>query len=97
MSNLTERNSWVWVAIQDPGGNEQILGQQDRESDIDFIPAFLEREDAMQAFPHLIREAGKKYEIQAIRFHDLAGQARENGFVLFILNAAGHILEKINP
>ena len=97
MNGMAEQNPWVWVAIQDPGGNEQILGQHDRESNIDFIPAFLEKDDASQALPHLIQETGKTYEIQTIRFNELARQARENGFVLFILNAAGHILEKINP
>ena len=97
MSGPAEQNPWVWVAVQDPGGNEQILGQQDPESDVDFIPVFLEKEEAQQAFPHLSRKAGRAYEIQAIRFNDLARQARKNGFALFMVNGAGHILEKIHP
>lgn len=31
MSELIQGNPWVWVVVQDPGGNEQFLGQYDEE------------------------------------------------------------------
>ena len=97
MNDLTAKNPWFWVIILEPGGDEQILGQQDREGDLSFIPTFFDKEEALQALPHLVRDRGGKHEIQAIRFNDLARQARESGFVLFMLNGAGEILEKVKP
>jgi len=76
--NKLDENSWVWVVIQDPGGNEQLLGQHDEENDISFIPTFLEKDEAL------------KYE-------ELTEQAFENGFMLFILNGSGELLDKVAP
>jgi hypothetical protein len=42
-------------------------------------------------------EKGKKYEIQAIFFDELAEDAVKNGFMIFMLNAEGEILKKIKP
>jgi len=35
-----EKDTWLWVVVQDPGGNEMFLGQYDKKNDISFIPAF---------------------------------------------------------
>jgi len=78
MSKLIEKDQWVWVVIQDPGGVEQFLGQQDAKNDETFIPVFLEKEEA-----------------QAIIYEDLSQRAGEYGFMLFLLNGAGEVLEKI--
>jgi hypothetical protein len=59
-------DTWVWVVVQDPGGDEQFLGQLDEEKNISFIPAFYQKEDAQQCFVQMHREKGRKYEIQAI-------------------------------
>ncbi len=95
MSKLIKKDQWVWVVIQDPGGNEQFLGQHDTEKDVSFIPTFLEKEEAEEALELLPHEKGRKYEVQAIIFEDLSQRAAENGFDLFILNRAGEVLEKI--
>ena len=95
MSKLVQGNPWVWVVVQDPGGNEQFLGQYDKEKDISFIPTFLEKEEALECLEHLTREEGQKYEVQAIQYEELTRNAFENGFALFILNGAGEILDKI--
>jgi hypothetical protein len=95
MSNLIKKNQWVWVVIQDPGGNEQFLGQHDDEKNESFIPVFLEKDEAQQGLNFLVREKGLKYEVQAIQFYDLSQRAAEQGFVLFILNGSGEVLEKI--
>jgi hypothetical protein len=90
-------DTWVWVVVQDPGGNEQFLGQLDEENNVSFIPAFLKKEEAQQCFLQLQREKGLKYEIQAIFFDELSKDALKNGFMIFMLNAEGEILEKIKP
>ena len=41
-----EKDTWLWIIIQDPGGNEMFLGQHDEKKDISFIPAFYEKDDA---------------------------------------------------
>jgi len=92
-------DQWVWVVIQNPGGNEQFLGQQDEEKGISFIPTFLGKEEAEQGLMLMAREAGRKYEVQAILFEDLfedlCQRASESGLVIFVVNAKGEVLEKI--
>jgi len=95
MSKLVEKDQWVWVVVQDPGGNEQFLGQHDQEKNESFIPTFLEKEEAQQGFTLMTREKGHKYEVQAILFEDLSRRATENGFMIFILNGSGEVLGKI--
>jgi hypothetical protein len=97
MSKLIQGNPWVWVVVLDPGGNEQFLGQHHKEEDISFIPTFLEKEEALECLDHLTRDKEKKYEIQAIQYEELAHDAAEHKFMLFILNGAGEVLEKITP
>jgi hypothetical protein len=97
MDTNIDGNPWVWVIVLDPGGNEQFLGQHDEEKDESFIPTFLEKEDAVQGAEHLVREAGQSHEVQAIRYEELAQHAAGNGFMLFILDKTGRILEKIEP
>jgi len=89
--------SWVYVLVQNPGGAEQIVGQRDLESDIAFIPMFLDKDSAMQGVVHMVKEKGRKYEIQAIIYEDLATYAAQGGFILFVLNAEGQIIEKRAP
>ncbi len=97
MSTLIHENQWVWVVIQDPGENEQFLGQHDKENDISFIPTFLEKEDALECLIHLSRKKKHKYEVQAILYEELARDSAKNGFMIFILNRAGEVLDKIKP
>ena len=90
-------DTWIWVVVQASGGAEQFLGQLDEENNISFIPAFYQKEDAEQCFLQLQRQKGLKYEIQAIFFDQLSKDASKNGFMIFMLNAEGEILEKIQP
>jgi len=95
MSKMVQGNPWVWVVVMDPGENEQFLGQYNQEKEISYIPTFLEKEEALQSLENLAREQGHEYEVQAIQYEDLASNAAENGFMVFILNGKGEILEKI--
>jgi hypothetical protein len=97
MGQLIQGNPWVWIIVQDPGGNEQFLGQTDEQNSVSFIPVFLEKEAAGQCLPFLARMKDLKYEVQAILYEDLIEFVLEHHHLLFILNGAGKILEKINP
>jgi len=97
MMNSIKGDTWVWVVVQDPGGNEQFLGQLDGENKISFIPAFFQKEDAQLCWPQMHRQKEKKYEIQAVFFDELSRDAAKNGFMIFMLNAEGEILKKIQP
>ncbi len=89
-------HSWVYIVVQDPGGNEQFLGLKDEENEISFIPAFIKKEEAQDGFLNIPREKGKKYEIQAIIFEDLKKYAKENGLVVFILDGEGKVLKMVD-
>lgn len=97
MSSLIEGNPWVWVVVRNPGGDEQLLGQHDSENDIFFAPTFLQKETAQDCFLNMAREKGVKYEVQALLFEDLAIQSKKDGFIIFISDGDGKILEKIDP
>jgi spore cortex formation protein SpoVR/YcgB (stage V sporulation) len=90
-----EATTWLYVAIQKTGPNEQIVGQTDSEHDISYIPAFLNKEAAQQAMFHLHLEKKKKYEVQAIIYEDLARHAVENGFLIFVLDEDGKVVERL--
>ena len=90
-----EATTWLYVAILKAGPSEQIVGQTDSEHDISFIPAFLDKESAQQAMFHLHLEKKKKYEVQAMIYEDLARHAAENGFLVFVLDDEGKVLERL--
>lgn len=89
-----EKDTWLWVIIQDPGGNEMFLGQYDKEKDISFIPAFYEKDDAKNSLDLIHKDETLKYEVQAIKYGLLEQYCRENNFTVFICNSAGEILSK---
>jgi hypothetical protein len=97
MTKRVRKDQWVWVVVQDPGGNEQLLGQYNEESDESFLPVFLEKEEAQQGLTLLTRDPTVEYEVQAIQYEDLVQRATENGFLLFILDGSGALLEKVAP
>jgi hypothetical protein len=97
MAHKPKDDTWIWVIVQDPGGNEQFLGQHDNEKDVSFIPAFHEKDIAQQAVGKLITEKGTKYEAQAILLEELSKDAAQHGFLIFVLNAEGEILKEITP
>jgi hypothetical protein len=97
MQDMKNEAQWVWVVVQDPGGNEQFVGQHDQQEDISFIPAFHSKEEAQQCFLNMARSKGSKYEVQAILFEELAKDATAGGFFIFLLDENGDVLEKIKP
>jgi hypothetical protein len=97
MTTEIKGTSWVYVLVQNPGSNEQIVGQRDIGSDIAFIPTFLDKDSAMQGVVHMVKEKGKRFEIQAIIYEDLVAYAVQSGFILFILDAEGRVIDKKVP
>jgi hypothetical protein len=93
----TAVTDWLYVVVQNPETDAQIMGQHDRASDIRFIPAFKTKDEAQQGLLQLATTRGVKYEIQAMIMEDLQRHAAEEGFLLFVLDADGRILEKIAP
>jgi hypothetical protein len=90
-----QKNTWLYVVVQKSGAGEQIVGQTDAENNISYIPSFLNKENAQQAMLHLQLERKKKYEAQAIIYEDLADHAAEGGFVIFVLDEDGKVLERL--
>lgn len=95
MENIKENiklDTWVYVIVQNPGENEQFLGQYDQEHDLSFIPFFTNKEDAQQCFLNLPRDTTQKYEIQAIIYEDLIFHAKKNSYLLYQLDGSGKII-----
>jgi spore cortex formation protein SpoVR/YcgB (stage V sporulation) len=90
-----QTTTWLYVAIQKSGTAEQIVGQTDSEHDVSFIPAFLSKEAAQQAMFHLHLEKKGKYEVQAIIYEDLARHAVDGGFLIFVLDEEGKVVERL--
>ena len=97
MSKEIKSDTWIWVIIQDPRANEQFLGQLDEDKKESFIPAFYQKEDAQQCLIQLKTEKGRKYEVQAICYDELAKAAAKNDFLIFMLKGDGEIHKKIIP
>ncbi|MDL2330021.1 hypothetical protein LJC71_09845 [Desulfosarcina sp. OttesenSCG-928-A07] len=88
-------DTWLYVAIQKNVPADKIVGQVDETHNISYIPAFLTKDAAQQAMFHLRLEKQKKYEIQAIICDDLIRHATEGGFVIFVLDEDGKVLEQL--
>ncbi|NJL59464.1 MAG: hypothetical protein HC887_07265, partial [Desulfobacteraceae bacterium] len=43
----------------------------------------------------LVIDKAKKYEVHAILYEELSDYASKNGFIIFILNGSGQILDKL--
>ena len=95
MSELMKADQWVYVFIHGSEGDAQILGQQDKEASVSFIPVFLKKDEALMNLNLLARDKGRKYEVQAIMYEDLVARAADQGFMIFVLNESGEIIEKI--
>jgi len=97
MSKRIKNDQWVYVVIHGPEGNEKLLGQHDEEIDVTFIPVFLEKEEALMNLNLLALEKGHKYEVQAILYEELVAKTGEQGFMLFVLNGSGEVIENFGP
>jgi len=97
MKKELKPDTWVWVVVQNPGPQEQFLGQEYQNQNVSFIPAFFKKEDAQQCLVQMTTQKGDKYEAQAVLYNELVKSAAKHDFMIFILNSDGEILEKIKP
>ena len=97
MSTKLEDESWVWIVMQRIKAKEETVGQHYEKEDISFIPAFLKKDDAQKSYKKMALAQDIPTEIQAIRFRYLKDEAFQNGFLIFIINENGEILDKIRP
>ena len=97
MDKEIKSDTWIWVVVQNPGANEQFLGQLDEDKNESFIPAFYNKEDAQQCLIQMKTEKANKYEVQAICFDELAKDAVKNNFMIFMLTGDGEIIKKLTP
>jgi hypothetical protein len=88
--------SWVWAIVQDPGNKESFLGQYDETNDIRFIPVFHDKESALMCLNSFTKEKNSKYEPQAVILEDLITYTEKNGFIIFILDNQGKIIDKLS-
>lgn len=97
MTDVFAKDKWLYVAIEDPGGNEKFVGLHDKDSDISYIPAFENKEDALSCFINMPRRDNRKYEVQAVPFDLLCEDARRSGFLIFLSDGTGKVLKRIEP
>lgn len=97
MSTKIEDDSWVWVVVQKTDMQEEIVGQHYEKENISFIPAFLKKDDAQNAYKKMALAPGITAEIQTIRLKHLKIEASQNGFLIFIINENMEIIDKISP
>jgi hypothetical protein len=95
MNATVADGQWVWVLVQNPEKEENIVGQHQEDEDISFIPAFLEKEEALKCYHRIARDKGAKDEFQAILFEELVAHAEKNGFQIFVLDGEGKLLERV--
>lgn len=96
MTDRPKAEQWVYVAVEEPGGKERFVGLHDKKTDISYIPAFEKKEDALSCLVNMPRRK-KKYEVQAVMFDLLCRDARQNGFLIFMLDGEGKIVQRIEP
>ena len=97
MKKKYKDETWLFIIVQNPGGNEEFFGLHEEESDVAYIPAFENKENAQNCLIHLPTQKGNKYEIQAIMYEDLTRDAFANNFLIFLLDEDGKIIDKIYP
>ena len=97
MPEKINKDTWIYTVIKDPGTREHFLGQYESEVDISYLPIFLKKEHATQCLFQLNVEKGTRCEVQAVIYSDIARAAGENGFLLYLLDESGNVLDKITP
>ena len=97
MSQLIQGDPWVWVIVQNDGAVEQFAGLHDEQDRTDYIPCFIEKDQAQSCLINLPRERGMRYEIHAVQYTNLVRDSAAGGFMIHVINGSGEILERIDP
>ena len=97
MPEKIKDDTWVYTIITNPGPTENLMGQHDADADISYIPIFKDKEQATQGLLQLEVEKGTRCEVQAVFYSEIAQAALENGFLIYLLDESGNVLDKIAP
>ena len=98
MPRSSRGRDWVWVLVQErQTGQVNLLGQYDGKKGVQFIPIFSSKEEALQCLPLLHRTPEARYEAQTMQFEEVSRNAADHGFILFLVDSQGRILEEIRP
>ena len=81
------------MVVSDKDSEGHYLGLYDEGQDVNFIPAFENKEAANECFLQLPREKGKKYEVQAVHIDELTEDAEKAGFAIAIVDGDGKIVK----
>ncbi len=94
---MTNADKWLYVVVEDPGGDEKFVGLHDESSNVSYIPAFENKDDALSCLVNMPGRKNRKYEVQAVLLDLLCEDARTNGFLVFLSDGSGKVLERIGP
>jgi len=97
MSKFIEKDAWVFVIIKNAGSNEHLSGLYDDVDNLNFIPAFLEKDHAEKGLAGMFGDTENNYEVQAIIYEELSSYASKNDFKVYMLDIKGNIINKISP
>lgn len=97
MAEFPGQDSWLYVAVEDPGGKEKFVGFHDEKTDVSYIPVFENKEAALSCLVNMPRRGNRKYEVQAVAYDLLCEDARNNGFLLFLSDGEGNVQKRIKP
>jgi len=96
MKNQADNQEWVWVIIERHENQEKLFGQFDQELNESFIPIFKSKEDGLMCLGRMAKQPDRYYQINAVRYEQVAQAAAENKFMIFILDGEGAILKRIS-
>ncbi|MEW5723950.1 MAG: hypothetical protein AB1896_12635 [Thermodesulfobacteriota bacterium] len=97
MSGDGTLKTWVWVAIEQSGREENIYALEEEGTGRKVIPVFQSKEDGVVGERGFRKNPGATLEITAMQLPVVAQAARENRADIIILDAAGRILERLTP
>ena len=83
---------FVWAIAVGQGEQSELLALTDENSERNFIPVFITREDGLQGMGRLASVGAPGGEVQAMPLDDLADQAFEAGLGILVLDKEGRIL-----
>ncbi len=95
VNNKITDSEWVYVGIQNPGGNEHYVGRFNKELGVSYIPVFQDKETAIACLARLQGKVPIRYEVQAVLVDELVSDAVQNGFAVCIVDIDGRIIKNL--
>jgi hypothetical protein len=87
---------WVWIIVERDKTDEQILGRLDEQRQDFFIPVFRSKDEGLRCLERMDKKADHCYQLQAMRFGEVAQAVRQSQFMIYFLGGGGEILDRIS-